>query len=41
VEVGGSVTLFDLPGEEPHGVALAGGEVWVAMESGSVVRVPV
>jgi virginiamycin B lyase len=40
VEVGGSVTLFDLPGEEPHGVALAGGEVWVAMESGSVVRVP-
>jgi virginiamycin B lyase len=40
VEVGGSVTLIDLPGKEPHGLVLVGGEVWVAMESGSVVRVP-
>jgi virginiamycin B lyase len=40
VSAGGSVSLFDLPGREPHGLALVGDEVWVAMESGSVVRVP-
>jgi virginiamycin B lyase len=39
VAAGGPVTLFDLPGKEPHGLALVGDEVWVAMESGSVVRV--
>jgi virginiamycin B lyase len=39
VSAGGAVTLFDLPGKEPHGLALVGEEVWVAMESGSVVRV--
>jgi virginiamycin B lyase len=32
----GAVTLVDLPGREPHGLALVGDEVWVAMESGSV-----
>lgn len=35
----GSVQLFELPGREPHGLVVAGDEVWVAMESGSVVRV--
>jgi virginiamycin B lyase len=35
-----SVRLFDLPGREPHGLALVGDEIWVAMESGSVVCVP-
>jgi virginiamycin B lyase len=35
-----SVRLLDLPGKEPHGLALVGDEVWVAMESGSVVCVP-
>jgi virginiamycin B lyase len=35
----GAVKVFDLPGEEPHGLALVGNEVWVAMESGSVVCV--
>lgn len=34
-----SVTLFELPGKEPHGLTLVGAEVWVAMESGAVVRV--
>jgi virginiamycin B lyase len=39
VAADGAVTLFDLPGKEPHGLALVDDEVWVAMESGSVVRV--
>jgi virginiamycin B lyase len=34
----GEVELVKLPGAEPHGLAVVGDEVWVAMESGSVVR---
>ena len=41
VSADGSVTLTDLPGQEPHGLTLVGDEVWVAMESGSVVQVPI
>jgi virginiamycin B lyase len=41
VGVDGSVVLIDLPGKEPHGLTLVGDEVWVAMESGSVVQVPI
>jgi virginiamycin B lyase len=41
VSAEGAVKLFDLPGEEPHGLAVVGDEVWVAMESGAVVCVGV
>jgi virginiamycin B lyase len=34
------VSIVELPGREPHGLAVIGDEVWVAMESGAVVRVP-
>jgi len=39
VAADGPITLLDLPGREPHGLALVGDEVWVAMESGAVIRV--
>lgn len=39
VTAGGDVTLHDLPGREPHGLWAGDGEVWVAMESGSLVAV--
>ncbi|MEU4159153.1 hydrolase [Actinoplanes sp. NPDC026670] len=35
----GDVTLRPLPGREPHGLCVSGTEVWVAMESGSLVAV--
>jgi virginiamycin B lyase len=40
VAADGSVRLHDLPGKEPHGLALVGDEVWVAMESGAVACLP-
>jgi virginiamycin B lyase len=36
----GAVTEHQLPGNEPHGLAIAGDQVWVAMESGALVAVP-
>ncbi|BCJ46941.1 virginiamycin B lyase [Actinoplanes ianthinogenes] len=39
VAPGGAVTRHPLPGKEPHGLALSGATVWVAMESGSLVAV--
>jgi virginiamycin B lyase len=36
---GGAVTQYDLPGREPHGVALTDTHVWVAMESGVLAAV--
>jgi virginiamycin B lyase len=35
----GAVTRHDLPGKEPHGLGVSEAAVWVAMESGSLVRV--
>ena len=35
----GVVREFPLPGEEPHGLAVTGDRVWVAMESGTVAGV--
>ncbi|BEL03900.1 virginiamycin B lyase [Actinoplanes sichuanensis] len=39
VSAGGEVALHRLPGREPHGLWVSGAEVWVAMESGSLVAV--
>jgi virginiamycin B lyase len=39
VAPGGAVTRHALPGKEPHGLAVSGSRVWVAMESGSLVAV--
>ena len=38
----GEITTLDLPGgSEPHGLAIGpNGSVWVALESGFVVRLP-
>ena len=35
----GAIERTALPGSEPHGLIVADGEVWVAMESGSLVSV--
>ncbi|WP_436534586.1 Vgb family protein [Actinoplanes sp. HUAS TT8] len=35
----GDVTLYPLPGQEPHGLWVTDSTVWVAMESGTVVPV--
>jgi virginiamycin B lyase len=35
----GRVAQYALPGREPHGVLVHGSQVWVAMESGSLVAV--
>jgi virginiamycin B lyase len=35
----GDVEQYPLPGREPHGLALTGTHVWVALESGSLVAV--
>jgi virginiamycin B lyase len=35
----GDVTLHRLPGQEPHGLWVEESQVWVAMESGSLVAV--
>ena len=43
VTADGEVSTFDLPpGSEPHGLAVdRDGALWVALESGFVVRLPV
>jgi virginiamycin B lyase len=43
VTADGDVSTFDLPpGSEPHGLAVdRDGALWVALESGFVVRLPV
>lgn len=41
VTAGGTITEFPLDGDEPHGLTLADGRVWVAMESGSLAAVDV
>jgi virginiamycin B lyase len=39
VTPGGAVEQYPLPGREPHGLLVTATEVWVAMESGSLVAV--
>ncbi|MBB2941114.1 virginiamycin B lyase [Actinoplanes lutulentus] len=39
VTTDGRITLHELPGREPHGLWVSPAEVWVAMESGSLVAV--